>query len=332
MGRRPDWNDALFGSRASLYGEHLIKRMGVKKFPINEFDVADFCGYDIKEITLDDSEIGNSQLRKFLDTVSAMLIRSRNQILINKDMAPVRKRTGIFHEIGHENCPWQGGLDMGCSDSCLEPENHKHAEQEAFDCGASIQMPIKLFRPLVMGMPIGETSTRTIASTCNASLEVTAKRYATVSPGIVSVVVAEHVPPPSFQFLSNGSGGTDLFPFFQTFWHGKDSRWISEKTISGNSINAECRYPVRVRYSTNSNGFGSFIPHGTLIPETSPICQTYSTGQSWRGELNASDVGLSSWKLPFMAECFTFGNDENKKVMTFLWRPDKQIPFLRESL
>lgn len=38
------------GSRPFLYGRDLLKRMGIKGYFVNEHDVTDFLGYEIRKI------------------------------------------------------------------------------------------------------------------------------------------------------------------------------------------------------------------------------------------------------------------------------------------
>jgi len=43
--------DTYLGSKPFLYGRKLLKDMGVKNYYVDERDVVDFLGYEIKTIT-----------------------------------------------------------------------------------------------------------------------------------------------------------------------------------------------------------------------------------------------------------------------------------------
>lgn len=258
MARRPDWEECKFGMKPGLYGDEIAKSLGVKKAPVDERAAAEFMGYEIEEVSVGETEAELEKfkekiptLKKLFHKVCAILDRTLNCIFINKEYPRVQKRTGGFHEIGHEGCPWHRGTNFACADSCLSPENHKQMEHEAFECGAAVQMPTFLFLPDVMSAPIGEKAVKNLASAYIASLEVAGMRYAKINPGRVAVIVAEPVPTLALQTSINGQ--LELFQALPLLPPpDKAALWLCEKTYRGDPIRDGMKFPMQVRHARTS--------------------------------------------------------------------------------
>ena len=74
--------DNYLGSKPFLYGRKILKDMGVKGHYINEGDVVDFLGYEIK--TIDPAEYAEfgDVIGEIFDDTCAVLLRQQNLILL----------------------------------------------------------------------------------------------------------------------------------------------------------------------------------------------------------------------------------------------------------
>jgi hypothetical protein len=273
------------------------------------------------------------KIKKVFVKACAHLFRKENLILIRAEQARVKKRMDAGHELGHDVDPLHLHLNFACGETDLDPVTHERIEREAFQCGAEILFPTDLFLSDATSLCIGTGAIQSLSKRYDAPLEATAIKFAQHHPGLVAVVVAE----PYLPMAGMNGGGVPL-PNIVPVWERngfvpppKESRWITQHTFGGAAITDGVKFPLRVKYSVPSNRFPKrFIAPGTPIPETSPIFQTYTTGDSWRGELAASDLGSSWLRPPYQAECFTFGFNGHQKVMVLLWFEDRQLNFLEK--
>jgi hypothetical protein len=80
--------------------------MGISGHYVNENDVVDFLGYEIKTIDPAEYEQFGDVIGEIFDDTCAVLLRQQNLILLSNKLFPRRKRITIYHECGHDILPW----------------------------------------------------------------------------------------------------------------------------------------------------------------------------------------------------------------------------------
>lgn len=130
--------DKFLGSRPFLYGRDLLKRMDVRGHYVNEYDVVDFLGYEVKEV--DPSQYSEYQdvIGDIFDDTWAISIRERNLILLSKSIPPRQQRISLFHESGHDVIPYHQAHSFSVRGKDTDPMIHKAIEREAFHAGSEV--------------------------------------------------------------------------------------------------------------------------------------------------------------------------------------------------
>ena len=301
--------DDYLGKNPALYGRDLIRGLGIKEPPVNEYAVADFIGCEIRQVYEEDFAQWPG-MRDIFRVACAHLLKGENLILVNGEMRRSRQRTCVFHESGHCITPWHCGLNYACTENAIEPIFHQLVEREAFMCGAEIQMPRHLFIPDILDLPLGIGAIETLATRYDATFETTAIRYAQMNRGICAIVVVE--PTANYKARTTASDYDSpnqlILPFrnLSTALHVKDADL----------------YPLRVKYCVKAPRFPRYIPPGTGIAEGNPIFNAWNTGIALREELPASVFGCFTGEV-YNADIFPMGNTD--MVMILLWLPDHQF-------
>lgn len=300
--------DTYLGRNPALYGRDIVKALDIKHPPVDENQIADFLGYEIKEIGSEETSKWPG-IWKLFHIAFAHLFKRENLILLNREVTPVRRRLGAFHEFGHDLLPWHTSLDFACSDTAITPIFHQFIEKEAFACGSEIMMPGDLFIPDILSLPLSISAIKALASRYDASLEATAIRYARINPSICSLVIAEPAENQKSQYIDHfhSSPGQLIFPFK-----------IPSTQVR---LEDEKKYPLKVKYSVKSHRFPKFIRPGTGIEEGNPIFEAWDSGRPVQAEIPASVFG-SSAKWLYNAECLPLG--KSGMVLVLLWLPDHQ--------
>ena len=301
------------GSHPFLYGRDLIKRMGIKGHYINEHDVTDFLGYEIKEI--DPGQYGeySDVIGEIFDDTCAVLLPQQSVILLANNLSPQRERMTLFHESGHDLIPWHQANSFSLRGKDIDIAVHKNIEREAFHAGAEIMYPIRHFVEDSLSIPLAFNSVSRLASRYNGSFEATSIRYALTNRNIMAIVVVKENDlndQLSFAFNHNSNGQRYLF----------DMPPITR-------LKPKSTAPLRVQYCCHSCLFPKFIKSGTEIEKDNIIYECWSQKQRKQGEIPASVFG-SSDKFKYTAECYP----ANGKVFVLLSLPNRQSEFFREVI
>jgi len=301
------------GSQPFLYGRDLIKRMGIKGHYIDEHDVVDFLGYEIKEINPDECAKHGDFIGEIFDDVCAVLIRQENIILLASNLSPQRERISLFHESGHDLIPWHQANSFSLRNKDIDPTVHKSIEREAFLAGSEIMYPIKHFVEDSLSIPLTFNSVSNLASRYNGSFEATSIRYALTNRNIMAIVVVKE----------NDLNVQSTFSFNHDL---NGQRYLFDMPIITLS-KPKSTAPLRVQYCSHSCLFPKFIKSGTEIEKDNIIYECWSQKQRKQGEITASVFG-SSDKFKYTAECFP----ANGKVFVLLSLPNRQIEIFREVI
>jgi hypothetical protein len=296
------------GRNSALYGQDLIRGLGIKAPPVSEYEVAEFIGCEIREVYEEDLAAWPGR-QDILQEACAHLLKRENLIVVNGEMRRARKRTCVFHESGHCITPWHCSLNYACTEKAIEPVFHQLIEREAFTCGAEIQMPRHLFIPDTLDLPLGIDAIKTLAVRYDATLETTAIRYAQLNRRICAIVVVE----PAENHGSKATAHYDppnqlVFPF---------------RSLPAVALTRDDNpRPLRVKYFVKAPRFPIYIPPGTGIAEENPIFDTWNTRIALHAELPASVFGFFS-KEVYNAEIVPLGN--TGMVMALLSLLDHQL-------
>lgn len=301
--------DNYLGSKPFLYGRKLLKDMGAKGHYVNESDVVDFLGYEIK--TIDPAEYAQfgDVIGEIFDDTCAVLLRQQNLILLSNNLYPRRKRITIYHECGHDIIPWHQANAFSLRGKDIDPIVHKTIEREAFLAGTEIMYPLKHFIDDSLSLSLSLDSINSLADRYNGSFEATCIRYALTNHNIVAVVVVKKNIPIEEQitFLAPHNNGQIVFPNMPAY----------KKVIPASTA------PLRVQYCSHSCRFPKFIKSGIEIEEGNIIFDCWTQQTNKKGEIHASVFG-SSTPFRYHAECIY----HYEKVFVLLSLPDKQMAFL----
>jgi len=303
------FNDFL-GSKPAYYAQDVLKRIGVTGPPVDLGAVADFRGYEIREIAAANyRQFPN--LASILATASAHLLRSHNLILINGDMPLVRRRSDTSHEIGHDIMPWQEGLNFSCGESALSLPMEL-VEREAFSAGAELLLPRLSFADDAEATALAIPSIYGLSRRYQAPLEVTAMRYAALSLRRCAILVAE---PPTAGYLHGSYDGSPAgqgqleFPF----------------RIQRRPLAIAPLPPLAVKYVLRSARFPHFIFPRTPIADGTVIFRSWQSGSSITDDIPAVALGVNSRHVSYRAECHPFGFNGTSKVLVLLSLEDHQL-------
>lgn len=301
------------GSHPFLYGRDLLKRMGIKGHYVNEHDVTDFLGYEIKEINPDECAKHGDYIGEIFDDVCAVLIPHESIILLANNLSPQRERMTLFHESGHDLIPWHQANSFSLRGKDIDSTVHKNIEREAFLAGSEIMYPIRHFVEDSLSIPLTFNSISHLASRYTGSFEATSIRYALTNRNIMAIVVVKENDLNSqldFYFSHNSNGDRYLF----------DMPPVSRPKPKSTA-------PLRVQYSSHSCLFPKFIKSGTEIEKDNIIYESWSQKERKQGMIPASVFG-SSDKFKYTAECYP----ANGKVFVLLSLPNRQSEFFREVI
>lgn len=241
------WEKYL-GNRPIAYADKILKETGQYHPPICEKAILDFLKIEFQEITADGYP-NPENMRHILQTSCAWLKKSNGKtyIYVYKYVMNERKRLGIVHECGHSVLPGHDELDYACSDEDIQLPLRKRAEQEAFECGSALLMPIGLFRDDIRSIPVGISAIERLRLRYEVSLEATAIWYASKHPGRVAMLM---IGPNEQQGIGDvnvpsKSNPQFLFPLA-----------LREKPVN------EKIHPLRVKYAVHSKKFPKFIAPG----------------------------------------------------------------------
>lgn len=300
--------DNYLGSKPFLYGRKLLKDMGVKNHYVNERDVVDFLGYEIKTITpAEYAQFGNI-IGEIFDDMCAVLLRQQNLILLSNSLPPRRERITLFHESGHDLLPWHYANSFSLRSKDVDPTVHKKIEREAFLAGTEIMYPLKHFIDDSRSLSFSLDSVDNLADRYNGSFEATCIRYALTNHNIMAIVVVKENEPTEEQitFHKHTRNGQLVLPHMPAF----------------KRIRPASTAPLRVQYSSHAHKFPQFIKSGTEIERGNIIYDCWSQDRYEQGEIPASVFG-SPAKFSYFAECVPFQG----KVYILLWLEDRQIYF-----
>ena len=300
--------DDYLGRNPALYGRDLVRGLGIKELPVNEYEVADFIGCEIREVYADDLAEWPG-MQNIFRVACAHLLKQRTLSWSTAKCAARGSVPVCSMNTAHGIIPWHCSLNYACTEKAIVPIFHQLIEREAFMCGAEIQMPRHLFIPDMLDLSLGIDAIKTLAIRYDATFETTAIRYAQMNRRICAVVVVEpsenHEPKTTTDY---DPPNQPVFPF--------------RNLSSVGPIKDESPCPLRVKYCVKAPRFPVYIPPGTGIAEGNPIFAAWNTGIALHEELPASVFGLYT-KEVYNAEVFPLGN--TGMVMALLWLPDHQL-------
>lgn len=299
------------GSKPFLYGRKLLKDMGINGHYVNEDDVVDFLGYEIKTIHPEEyAQFGNT-IGEIFDDTCAVLLRQQNLILLSNKLYSKRKRMTIYHECGHDIIPWHQANSFSLRGKDIDPTVHKTIEREAFLAGTEIMYPLKHFINDSLNLPLSLESIKNLADRYNGSFEATCIRYALTNQKIIAIVVVKKNTPIEEQvtFHNYHSNGQIIFPNMPAY----------------KKLTRASTAPLRVQYCSRSYRFSKFIKSGTEIEKGNIIFDCWSQQKNQKGEIPASVFG-SSTPLKYQAECIY----DYERVFILLSLTDKQLGFQTE--
>ncbi|MDD5757090.1 MAG: ImmA/IrrE family metallo-endopeptidase [bacterium] len=304
--------DDYLGARPSLYGRNLLKRLGNQKYYVNEYDVIDFLGYEIKPLNPEEHKgiLEYKGIGDIFDDLCAITFYRDNIMFISESMPPTRKRYTIFHEIGHEiNEHHPKGLVSIGKNSDIDTTSYKLAERDAFLAGAEVMFPLKNFINDSTSLSLQFSSIESIAQRYCSSFEATAIRYTLTNQNIMAIVVVKEndLIDNIEKFTNNSSPNEYLLPLQIPFSQKPN---LSPTPIA----------PLRVQYCIRSYLFPKFIKSGIEIGEDNLIYKSWKSNISLTGEIPASVFG-SSAKFNYTAECRPI----NGRVFVLLSLPDNQL-------
>lgn len=302
--------DKYLGSKPFLYGRKLLRDIGVKGHYIDERDVVDFLGYEIKIMTPDTYASFGDIGELFDDDTCAILLRQKSLILLSNNLPPRRERITLFHESGHDLLPWHHANAFSIRGKDIDPTVHKKMEREAFLAGTEIMYPLKHFVDDSLSLSLALSSINRLADRYNGSFEATCIRYALINRYITAIVVVKENEQTTEQivFPSHNNSGQYIFPNLPQY----------KKIIPASTA------PLRVQYCSHSYQFPKFIKSGTEIEKDNIIYECWSQQRYKQGEIPASVFG-SSAKFKYFAECDYYQG----KVFVLLWLPNRQIELFR---
>ncbi len=270
--------------------------------PVNELDVADFLGYEVKKIKKSDTE-NFPGVWDSLKTACAHLFRDKNLILIRDDMTLGRDRQGVFHEIGHDQIPSHRGLNYSCNESALTPIRHKLVEKEAFLCGNEIMMPVEWISQDILDLDISFRSISKIANRYQASFEATAIRYALTHPGICAIILVE----------SNVNKSKQVDSFCGCHTHQLTLPVTCRETKPKEAY----PFPLVVKYSVKSKAFVDSIRPGMGIRENNLLFHIWNSDKDFRGELPSEAFRMRK-RTAYQAEIKILKNPT--RMFILLWQ------------
>lgn len=296
-----------FGMKPFLYGRDLLKRMKIKGHYVNEYEVMDFLGYEVKK--MHPSKFSSFVNMPFgpSDKICAILLYQQSKVLLSSTISPKRQRLSLFHEAGHD-LMWDlhkhNAIKVGSEDE-IDLVAHKAMEQQAFLAGSEIMYPLEHFVEDMKAIPVSFGAVKHLAKRYNGSFEATCIRYSTVALSQLAIVV---VKPIEFNHraiskqLKNDSKST-LFHDCQV----------------STSVDALTTTPLMVHYCCRSHSFPKFIKSGIEIERDNMIYQTWKDKQPRDGKIPASVFG-SSARFKYHAECMPYFD----RVFVLLWLPNHQ--------
>ncbi len=298
--------DRYLGSKPFLYGRKLLKDIGAKGHYINERDVVDFLGYEIKTITPDTYASFGDTIGELFDDTCAILLRQQSLILLSNNLRPRRERITLFHESGHDLLPWHHANAFSIRGKDIDPTVHKRIEREAFLAGTEIMYPLRHFVDDSLNLSLSFQSINSLADRYNGSFEATCIRYALTNQNIMAVVVVKENEQTAEQlkFPNQTNNRQYILPTLRQY----------KKIIPASTA------PLRVQYCSRSYQFPKFIKSGTEIEKDNIIFECWSQQLYKKGEIPASVLG-SSAKFKYFAECVYY----QEKVFVLLWLTNRQL-------
>lgn len=299
--------DNYLGSKPFLYGRKLLKDMGVKGHYVDEGDVVDFLGYEIKTINPSEYAQFGDVIGEIFDDTCAVLLRQENLILLSNNLFPRQKRITIYHECGHDIIPWHQANAFSIRGKDIDPAVHKTIEREAFLAGTEIMYPLKHFIEDSLSLSISFEAINSLANRYNGSFEATCIRYALTNQNIMAIAVVKKTTPIEDQitFFNPHNNGQLVLPNMPAY---KKVRSASTALL-------------RVQYCSHSHRFPKFIKSGIEIEKDNIIHDCWTKQSSTKGEIHASVFG-SSMPFKYQAECFY----HYERIFVLLSLPDKEMP------
>jgi hypothetical protein len=333
-----DFADYL-GKNPIKYAQELVKSLDIRTPPVDELEIADFLGYEIREIGEEDYARWPG-IKSILNVATAHLFKQNNLIMVSAELRPEMKRVAIAHEYGHDQIPWHYLYNYACTAGVLTPTLHRLVEREAFICGSEILMPRYLFAPDAIDLPFGINAIKSLATRYRVSLESAAIQYVTTSHRMCALVIVEPYNNNynGWFFTSNEPRNQMMFPFRNQ----PDFDWEPEN-ISASNRGKLPDPPLRVKYSVGSPSFrgrtrkgqafrsSSPIPTGTYIREGNPVFDAWNAGVSLHLELPASLFDVRTNEV-YQAEILPLGKPDQVVILLSLPAQQLQLEARWESI
>jgi len=300
--------DNYISSNPVAYGRKLLQDIGKDYHYINEREVVDYLGYEIKTITPDAYAGFGDVIGEIFDDTCAILLRQHNLILLSDTLSSRHERLTLFHEIGHDILPWHQAYSFSLRGKDICHLVHKRIEREAFLAGSELMFPREHFIDDSLSLPsLSFRSITTLADRYNGSFEATCIRYALTNQNIMAIAVVTENPHPgeAIKYINHRRKRHNMF---------------ADEPPSKTKVQVSTA-PLRIQYCTRSYRFPKFIKSGTPIENGNIIYECWSQRSDKKGEIPAS-LFTSSAHFKYSATCMY--NREAKKVFVILWLPNLQ--------
>jgi len=299
--------DNYISSNPVPYGRKLLRDIGKDYHYINEREVVDYLGYEIKTMTPDAYAGFGDVIGEIFDDTCAILLRKHNLILLSDTLSSRHERLTLFHEIGHDILPWHQAYSFSLRGKDIGHVVHKKIEHEAFLAGSELMFPLEHFMEDSLSLPgLSFRSIKKLADRYNGSFEATSIRYALTNQNIMAIAVVTENP-------HNGEA-------IRYINHRRKRHDMFTEPPSKTKVQVSAA-PLRIQYCTRSHRFPKFIKSGTPIEKENIIYECWSQRSERKGEIPAS-MFTPSARFKYSAKCIY--NREAKKVFVILWLPNLQ--------
>jgi hypothetical protein len=292
-----------------IYGRALLKGLGTQGHYVDENELVDFLGYEIKPLNPEEhrERIEIMGLGDIFDDTCAITYYYESYMFISESIAPTRRRCSIFHEAGHDyNDFHPKGVVSIARGSEVDAASYKIIERDAFYTGSEVMFPLKHFISDSTSLPLQFSSVKSTSQKYSASFEATAIRYALTNQNVMAVVVVKENDLSSPLSLKSHPLPEDALPIEIPPSYKPSAPYTPPA-------------PLRVQYCVTSHNFSKFIKPSTGINEDNLIYKTWKSKLALTGEIPASVFG-SSQQFSYTAECIPMYG----RVFVLLSLPDMQ--------
>ncbi len=216
-------------TKVGYYAKRVLDDLSVKEPPVLYRPVLEYFGIGLHEYTRQ-TEMEFMQQNGAIISAPAFLIKSNGnpRIYIKEDETQERRRLSIFHECGHFDLPWHEKFNFICDCGCINPNDHKKVEKEAFEYAARLMFPDFLFFDDLHSMPLNIQTIGLLAKRYNASFIATAINFVKLNPFKCAMILLEY----NYNVNEDGYHYRVLYSVkskrFHRYWHKDDGVFYND--------------------------------------------------------------------------------------------------------